>query len=183
MSSVDEDRNWLALRYVLGEMSDSERDAFEERMAGELAVCETVTAAGRLVLTARAALADPAVACAPAVVAADSHHIAKRSTRGSWLAIAAASVAVALVCLLNLPTPNRLATIPNRTDVASVDPSAAELVSLWRSGVSLGDDESEEAEESAELPGDVAVPGWMLAAVSFESPETIDGPSEKVRGN
>ena len=175
MSSVDEQRNWQAMQYVLGELSDSERAAFEERLADDLATCEAVTSASRLVLTARAALSETKVDLA-AVAGSSRGRVVAGSSRGSWLAVAATTVALALLCLCAIPSPNRM-------DVASLDPAAAELVSLWRSGMSPGDDESDDMEELADPSGDVAVPGWMLAAVSFEAPEPTDTPSEKLQEN
>ena len=177
MSSVDEQRNWLAMQYVLGELSDSDSAAFEERLADDLATCEAVTSASRFVLTARAALSEPTIDfVAVAVAGASRGRVVAGSSRGSWLAVAATTAALVLLCLCAIPS-------PKRTDVASLDPAAAELVSLWRSGTSLGDDESDDLEELADPAGDVAVPGWMLAAVSFEAPETTDAPSEKLQEN
>ena len=173
MSSVDEHRNWLAMQYVLGELSELDCAAFEERLADDLAVCEAVTAASRLVLTVRAALSETKVDRVAVAGSSHSRNVAG-STRGSWLAVAATTAALVLLCLCAIPS-------PNRTDVASLDPAAAELVSLWRSGTSLGDDESDDMEELADPAGDVAVPGWMLAAVAFEAPETTDEPSEKLQ--
>lgn len=175
MSSVDEQRNWLAMQYVLGELSESERAAFEERLADDLAVCEAVTSASRLVLTARAALSEPNVDLV-SVAGASRGRVVAGSTRGSWLAVVVTSAALVLLCLCAIPS-------PKRTDVVSLDPAAAELVSLWRSGTSLGDDESDDMEELADPAGDAAVPGWMLAAVSFEAPETTDAPTEKLQEN
>ena len=175
MSSVVEHRNWLAMQYVLGELSESDCAAFEERLADDLALCEAVTAASRFVLTARMALSETQVYLV-SVAGSSRSQVVASSSRGSWLAVAVTTVALALLCLCAIPS-------PNRTDVASLDPSAAELVSLWRSGMSLGDDESDDMEELTDTTGDIAVPGWMLAAVSFEAPETSEAPSEKLQEN
>ena len=180
--AIDEHQNWLAMQYVLGELSESERDAFEERMSNDLAICEAVTLASRLVLTARAALGEEP-ACRvdqltrPASV--PDHSIsATHSSRSSWLAVTVVSVAMALLCLFALQLPDRS---PNGTEVARRDPAAAELVSLWRSGMNSGEADSDDADELTDATGDVAVPGWMLAAVSLEA--AADGPSEKVQEN
>ena len=71
---------------------------------------------------------------------------------------------------------------PRGTEVAGRDRGAAELVSLWRSGMNAGEAESDDADDLTDATGDVAVPGWMLAAVSFEA-AAVDGPSEKVQEN
>ena len=207
MSAADEHQDWLAMQYVLGELSDSERDAFEVRLTDDPAVCEAVTAASRLVLTARAAFAEldgahewdgaqepdatsanvVAVNVVPAVVSG----VAGRgvgAARGSWFAVAVTTAALAMLCLFILPSPNRPGIEPSpsrsQTEVASQDPAAAAtLVSRWRSGMSLSNDEPDDVEELAEPHGDMAVPGWMLAAVAFEASESIDGPSDMTREN
>ena len=141
--------NWLALQYVLGELPDAERDAFEARLAGDPSLCEAVTTASRLVLTARAAL-EPQVLLARAT---------ERSNRSSWLAVAATSVSVAVVGLfalqVSLPKPR------------PANPAAAELVSLWQSGTGDEAETDEPDSDMADGAGDVSVPSWMLAAVSL----------------
>lgn len=141
--------NWLALQYVLGELPDSERDAFESRLAEDPSLCEAVTAASRLVLTARAAL-EPEVVLTRAT---------ERPHHSSWLAVVATSVSVAVVGLfasqVSLPKPR------------PADPAAAELVSLWQSGNGYEAETDDLDGDVADGSGDVSVPSWMLAAVSL----------------
>lgn len=173
MSSPNDDRdNWLAMQYVLGELSETEQQAFEDRLAGDLAACEAVTRASRLLLTAREALvqSQPAPALvAPAVPVLVAPATPIKPQHNSWLVVIVSSAAVALLCLLGLQTPTKTADVARLT---GRDPAAAELVSLWHSGMSVADSESDDLDELADAAGDVAVPGWMLAAVSFEA----DGP-------
>ncbi len=182
-SSVDEHRSWLAMRYVLGELSESDRNAFEVRMADDLTICEAVTAASRLLLATRAALEldDEPSATRAGLETRPGHSriVSGHSIRGSWLAFAATSVAMAVLCAFALQVPVRS---PQGSNVAGRDPVAAELVSLWRSGMNAGDAESDDPDDVTDASGDVAVPGWMLAAVSFEA-GAVDGPSEKVQEN
>lgn len=157
--------DWMAMQYVLGELPDAERAMFEERMADDLAVCEAVTRASRLVLTARAAMSPPeTIQSVPAI---------QSQANRSWLAFVATSVAVALLCVFAFRVP-----VTRDTSVAAVDP-AAELVSLWRSGMSAADADQDEPDELADAAGDVGVPTWMLAAVSLE----VDGQPDKIREN
>src|SRR5262249_38082502 len=153
------EQNWMALQYVLGEFSDADRDAFEQRLIDEPELCEAVAQASLLVSSTRAALE-------PAVVP-----VAPQPQRGSWLAVAATSASVAALGLFAMQLP----TAPRS---AQRDPAAAELVSLWESGGDDGDLDDADA-DSADAAGDVSVPGWMLAAVSLES----DNPDDKVQEN
>ncbi len=175
MSSPNDDRdNWLAMQYVLGELSETEQQAFEDRLADDLAACEAVTRASRLLLTAREVLAESQpvpVLIAPAtpvLVAPAAAPI--KPPRNSWLVVVVSSAAMAMLCLLGLQAPVKTANVATLT---GRDPAAAELVSLWHSGMSVADSESDDLDELADAAGDVAVPGWMLAAVSFEA----DGPN------
>lgn len=168
-STVDEQLKWQAMQYVLGELSEADRVAFEERMVDDLAVCEAVTVASRLVLTTQAVLSVPTIA---------PQAMTTRPVRGSWTAVLLTSAAMAMLCLIAVRVP-----LGPETDskVAKQDPQAAELVSLWRSGTD-DDDESDELEDSM-ADASESVPGWMLAAVSLETPVSIDGGSEKVQEN
>ena len=106
----------------------------------------------------------------------------------------ATSAAVALLSLVALRIPD---TTESSSRVAvNRGPSAAELVSRWRSSVDAGDIESDDVEGDIS-DDDVAVPSWMLAAVSFEAgafepdafdpgpfdADAIDAPSNKTREN
>lgn len=176
-SVVDEQQSWLAMQYVLGELSESERDAYEDRMSNDLAICEAVTAASRLVLTARTALELDG---RPSPALDRNHGVnGTHSIRSSWLVVAVTSVAMALLCVFSLHVPVRS---PSGTNVANGNPAAAELVSLWRSGMNAGEAESDESEDLVDASGEVAVPGWMLAAVSLEA-GAVDDSSEKVQEN
>jgi len=175
---VDEQRDWLALQYVLGELSDADREAFEERLADDLAACESVAAASRLVLTVRAAASAKGVPSVGPASTADSRSQTK-SAFSAWLSVVVASAAMALLCLFATQTP---VNPPSNSDVASVDHAAAELVSLWRSGMDADEGDVDDMDEGLDSSSEDAVPGWMLAAVSLETPG-IDGTSEKVQEN
>jgi anti-sigma-K factor RskA len=175
---VDEQRDWLALQYVLGELSDADREAFEERLGDDLAACDAVAAASRLVLALRAAAPVPEVSPIEPAVATDSRH-PKKSAFSAWLSVVVASAAMAVLCLFATRTP---VSRPTSSDVVSVDHTAVELVSLWRSGMDADEGDVDDMDEGLESSSEDAVPGWMLAAVSLETPG-IDGTSEKVQEN
>lgn len=170
MSPENEDRNWLALQYVLGELSESDRIAFEERLPTDLQLCEAVTSASRLVLTAQAALEADRVALAPAS--------AIRPANSSWLAVTVTSVATAFVLAVMVGVSTQ-----SHNSVAVHNPQAAELVSLWRSGTDAGDDVSDDVDDALDGADDMAVPNWMLAAVEIAAGDSINGPSDKVQEN
>lgn len=163
--------NWLAVQYVLGELSESEAFAFEELLATDLAACEAVAEATRLTLTLHAATGSQSV---PALVADSFHaspsttnHSSKTTPRGSWLALAGATTAAAVLLAAMSLGP---ASSPS-TQLALVDRSASELVSLWRAGSAAAELDFDDADvELAESRLEVAVPDWLFAAVSLEQP-------------
>jgi len=168
-SAFDDPLDWLAIQYVLGELSETEQQTFEERLANDLIACEAVMRASRLVLTVRNVAVEPSAPRQPAPSIAPAISSVK-PPRNSWLVVMAASAAVAILCLLGSQIPLNSSGTPR---LAGRDPAAAELVSLWRSGMATADSDSDDLDELADAAGDVAVPGWMLAAVSFEA----DGPN------
>ena len=69
----------------------------------------------------------------------------------------------------------------NASDRSAVD---VELVSLWRTGMQVIDVELDDADgDSQETASDVAVPGWLLAAVSLEKNGVDEGQPEDVQDN
>ncbi|MDB5343272.1 MAG: hypothetical protein JWP89_1649 [Schlesneria sp.] len=174
MSVDSNDRDWLAMQYVLGELSDTERNAFEERLPSDVDLCEAVTAASRLMLTAHAAIEANSSSIS---IRRDSN----RLTPGrSWSAVVATATAMAMALLLVVRIPVKS---PTDGRVANDSPQAAELVSLWRSGSDSSDDDSDDVDDIMDDAADVAVPSWMLAAVSIEAGHAINAPSDQVQEN
>jgi len=171
--------NWLAVQYVLGELPESELFAFEGRLATDSAACEAVAEATRLTLTLQSAVTDIATVAAPAV-ATPGVRSAKTTPRGSWLALAGATTAVAgLLAAMSLE-PNG----PRQTQLVRVDRSVSELVSLWRSGPAAVETTSDEFDvEVAESNHEVAVPHWLFAAVSLEQGKPSGNSTEEWQEN
>ena len=179
MSSVDNhDRNWLAMQYVLGELSDNERTAFEERLPTDLELCEAVTAASHLLLTAQAAR-TPADVVSSHLTQVPTRTVSK--SHRSLFAVVVATAAMALAVLLVVRLPHGSHQGANL--VSNQNPQAAELVSLWQSGLDPDNEDSDDLEDDLVSAADVAVPSWMLAAVSIEAGATLHGPSDKIQEN
>ena len=187
------EQEWLALQYVLDELSGAERDTFEVRLANEPALCQAVADASRLVLTAGHLPSEtPADSEAPVFAetagASDSRTgvskisacrngiaVSPSSVRSSWVAVGG-TVCVALLALFALQVP---LSSHRSTDLAERHPAAAELVSLWHSGVP-DDLEAEDPDgDLADGVGDVSVPDWMLAAVSLQLRDDPNGPVQE----
>lgn len=176
-SNGDGELNWLATRYVLGELSVAEHAAFESRLADDVAACEAVASASRLVLAGQRAMSSGTVPAStsslePAGRGRPTPAALTRSVRGAWSVVAVASAAIAVACLFLVRSPREENSVV--VDASKVvSPSPAELVSLWRSGT---DSVVVEPEEIEIEPGDddMAVPGWMLAAVSLEVRGSLD---------
>lgn len=177
--------NWLAVQYVLDELSENELLAFEERLAVDLVACEAVAEAARLTLTLQVAAADSPVVAActtnsPRVLPDATVHSSKTTPRGSWLVLAGATTAAAaLLAAMSLGP----ASSPS-TQLARVDRSASELVSLWRAGSAAAELNIDDAEvELVESRSEVAVPDWLFAAVSLEQPNPATNSTEDRQEN
>ena len=123
------DLDWLAFRYVAGEMPAAELSAFEDRLADDQPAREAVARAAQLAQTVALAAAPPQVLPA----AAD---------RSSWLQPAAwmsmgAAACLAVVLYLNLPAPGGkgdVAGVGDNADGAAVDSADHQLASIWAAG-------------------------------------------------
>lgn len=184
-STVDDSLTWLATRYVLGELTESERDAFESRLADDLAACEAVAEASRMKLALHAALADTAIG-ARVTTGVRVHQPVVATSRRSWLAVGTAMISVA--CLILAVTfwpsesvdPGVAGLVPTGTSAGS----AVELVALWRTGMQIAEVELDDADgDVLEAASDVAVPGWLLAAVSLEKNGVEEGQPEERQDN
>ncbi|MBS0204299.1 MAG: hypothetical protein JSS49_15455 [Planctomycetes bacterium] len=171
MSSAMDDLQWQAMQYVLGEMSDTERDLFEARLADDLAACEAVTSASRLVLTAQAALHETSRTSPPRTAMPVAVHASRRA---AWFAVAM-TAAAGILCVVAL----QFAVSVPASRVAGQD--SAELVALWRSGMAVDAADVYDPDDAADAVSD-AVPSWMLAAVSVEA-AAMDGQPEKIQEN
>lgn len=167
MSSYD-DLNWQAQQYVLGEMSAEELAAFESRLANDEAACEAVVAASALVLALQAAVPDTSVPrlveSEPVCLGSAPSERPLSERRNPWMSVAALTMSLAaLLCL-------GLVQVPTGPSMASRDTvDAAALVSLWHTGMVDDAEDVDDSEDALDPAGSVAVPGWMLAAVSIEA--------------
>lgn len=177
--------NWLAVQYVLGELTESEAFAFEARLETDLAACEAVAEATQLTLALRSTeavsqttseLERPSFVERPAAPVRSG----TATTRGSWLALSGAISAVAVLFAAMSFGP---AGVPT-TQLAAVDRSASELVSLWRIGSDATEPDFDEADvELAEAGHEVAVPSWLVMAVSLEESKPGANPSDEWQEN
>jgi anti-sigma factor RsiW len=196
-SGVDGALNWLAMQYVLDELSDADRVAFELRLADDLVACEAVAEASRMNLTLHAALAES--------TSSDSggkndrvNRVVAPTPRRSWLAVGTAMISVACLFMAIAYWPHESAD----PGVSQAEPSgqsagdrsgvnrsagirsAVELVSMWRDGMQVAESNLEDAEADLHEPvSDVAVPDWLLAAVSLEKNGVVEGPPEEWQDN
>lgn len=165
-TDMDNDLNWLAMRYVLGELSESDRDAFEQRLLGDLAACEAIAAASRMRHGLHATIADSLV-----------HQPSQQIVRSSARSLPA--VAAALLCLsvtfvgvgywLSSPVSNHI---------------AAELVSRWRTGMDASIDDSDTSvDEIDDSNVESEIPEWLIAGVALENQNSSNGHDNEVKDN
>ncbi len=131
----EDDAEWTALRYVLGEMNADEAEAFERTLSTDLQACEQVAAAASLTADLYSALSTEvevmtkAVPSRPAKPAPISAPV-RSARRGLWAVVGL----VAAVCLL---AAGGLSLLPFTSDdqerVATdhADASAGSLVAIW----------------------------------------------------
>ncbi len=166
-----DDAQWLAMRYVLGELSDEQAESFEAAMADDVALCEAVL---------QATLLNSAVVLAyesqrsemPVLVGATSEEstLSVRaidrsafSRFGVFAATAAMVLAVmAMVMMQNSPPADALAS----DDEATADMLAMLLDNSLSSDMSGEFDEFSSPDDSI---SSLVAPEWLLTAVDLDS--------------
>jgi len=149
------DLDWLAERFVLGELQPLEEEAVASRLADDDALAAAVVRASRLVTVVRAALvASPAAEPAP------------RSRPGRlpsrWLVVAAGATVAAVAWLTWQTQPPRPVGPPTWA-------SSATLVEVWRAADDTTGSDSESSVDDGGPDESDTVPDWMLAAVSLDA--------------
>lgn len=166
---LSEDEQWLAFRYVAGELSDAETEAFELQMLDDQRLCDAIVDA--TLLTTAIAAERTAVGVKVLPVAAT----VSPSTGGRRAVVA---IVTTCCCMAVVVLASQYAGLPQNTNAfAAVVRSEAEiLVDAWAEGF----DEDTLVEP---LPADIGeadleIPGWLMAAVSLDGADaTTDGAS------
>lgn len=148
MGMHEESLDWLAQRYVLGELAADEVTAFETRLADDELAAAAVADAARLVMALETAQEDTT---------------AGRPSRRSWagriaIGLAGLAAAVAIIGLLQ-----------SRDDVAGS--RSAELAERWAEIVDTATAEELADDDDASVGDDV--PDWLLAAVTLEQNDAV----------
>jgi len=147
-----EDLNWLAQQYVLGELDAEAHEAFEVR----LAVDEKAAAAMASAVQVLAALKSSPV---PRIEHAPQNDAA---LTGWGLAVGILATAAALSAVWLIPSSRSGLTIPNE---------AADLVAMWAE-TSADGLAAMEADQDYEPNASDEIPDWLLAAVTLEGDES-----------
>lgn len=174
--TAGDETDWLAVRYVLGELPAAEVAAFEERLASEQPAREAVARAARLVETL-AATPWPAEKAVPV-----------RRTSLRRVATIAATIAAAVV--LGVFFRNGVDNAgPQGLRLATDDVDPARLVVLWSEAAepTAGDGEAETFDD-ADSDADLLPPDWLLAAVeqegmSSDAEPSLDPESDEIETN
>ncbi len=160
------DSDWLAVRFVLGELNESEAAEFEQQLAVNQAARDSVVRATTLVETLAAI---PAPAIRPV-----GRTVGRRAI--AVLTVVAAGLCVALIGYRSLVLPGP--EVVEQKSSPSADP--ARLAALWLDSANSlnGVLEVEAAEESSADPQSALLPpDWLLAAVEQEEAVPSEGPA------
>lgn len=160
----DADLDWLACRYVLGELSGAELAMFEQLAATDDRACTAVVEA--VLLVEGVVLAERNPVEVPVIQPAARH---------ASYRINAALVGSAAALVL---TVGWLSFFKKSFDQSAPE-TATTVAALWIDGADAEDDQSIDRvlsvnPEQLDLEDEDAVPGWLLAAVT-EQHKTEDG--------
>jgi hypothetical protein len=194
----DSDLNWLAFRYVAGEMPDVELATFEQSLAESQPAREAVAAA---VLLAQAVTLAENTAAGPQRDLVPAGPALRRPTWRGHLAWALVGGAASLLIVgglqmwrdmrapANAVARNRPATAEDLSGLASqwtaageFDFDVADNGSSERRDVDDSSDASRTNLAMSELFEDITAPDWLLAAVSSEQPSPMMPPPQNPDG-
>ena len=168
MNAEDREQlDWLAFRYVAGELAPDERRQFERRLEDDLAACDAVSRAVSLTRVICAAEQSRSVLVRPV----------RRSPlrRSLWIAACVAA------CVLGLVVGVRLWTSPPTDSADGNEIPPAQLAAVWSvARVRIAGEDSgpftwpqpvdalgaSDPEESTDA---LLAPGWMFSAVGLEA--------------
>jgi hypothetical protein len=150
------DLDWLAERFVLGELQPLEEEAVVTRLSEDDALAAAVARASRLVAVVRAA-----VVASPRMAAEPAPRPRHRGLPSRWL-VAAGATAAAVAWLAWQTQSPRPASPPT-------DAGSATLVAVWRATDDTTVPDSESSVDDGGPDEADTVPEWMLAAVSLDA--------------
>lgn len=151
------DLDWLAERFVLGELPPLEEEAVASRLSDDDALAAAVARASRLVTVVQAAIV---AAGQSAAEPASRQRYGRLPSR--WLAVAAGATAAAVAWLAWQTQPTRPVGPPTGAGLAT-------LVAVWRAAEDTTGSESESSVDDGGSDEADTVPDWMLAAVSLDA--------------
>ncbi len=161
---TSEGRDWLAMQYVLAELPDDQRTAFEDAMLDDVSLCEFVVGATRLTAGLTRALAAEAKGARPVV---------KRRAMSSQVSIFVAGIV--LVAFLMVVVRSQFGSLNQSVTLDDSETADAFVNFLADDEASLSLADVADDTDSTDSLSDLVAPEWLLTAVELEnngSPET-----------
>ena len=172
MNSFDpHELNWLAFRYVAGEMSADECAEFETRLADDQAAREAVASAVELTQTMACAANDSFDIAAPEIVVRKRGR-AVRGRRLLWVGLGAAACLTLVVLLRGVFDVRDIADSNSNPTRRARDSQPQQLALVWsqtRQAEETGgeaDEETMSADETANSEDRSMPPSWIVAAIT-----------------
>ncbi len=171
-----DDAPWMALRYVLGELSDEQAETFENAMAEDAALCEAVLQA-TLLSSAIVVVYKSQKSTGPVLIDITSDKSFRAfvaSDRSSFVrfGVITATAAMILVVLAMV----MLQSSPQAKVLASDDDAAADMLAMLLDNSSASDfnGEFDEFGSTDDSVSSLVAPEWLLTAVDLDLNDKID---------
>ena len=172
---ISDEQLWQAFRYVGAELSTGEAEAFEQQMLGDVSLCEAVAEATTLTLTV-AASTQPRHLVVPLSATLSQN----AGPVGRYRIVALTAAMCGCLALIVALSGFRHRTDDSADVDAQADATDAELlVAAWADNVGAQTDDEADYDDS--IRRELAVPDWMLAAVTLsdlEAREHSDMPDD-----
>ncbi|MCP4170925.1 MAG: hypothetical protein GY758_09165 [Fuerstiella sp.] len=168
---------WQAFQYVAAELSVADTEAFEQQLLLDVALCDAVATATVLTSTVAAGGRQRGTLVPSCVTLPQKSHPKARHRMVAVTASACCCLALVLFLSLLPGTSGDLSVSTAQENVAD----AEWLVAVWSENFADHADEESDYDDSAEQ--ELAVPDWLVAAVTLPDVDEIqrsDMPTDKL---
>lgn len=175
-----ESRAWLAMQFVLGELTDEQTAQFDAAMHNDVTLCDLVVEATRLIFGLMLAAETSPHFARPTVAVAPRH----RSPLVAWV-VGGSVVAAMTLGVMSALTDSRFpgdssgsGRLVSLATAADVETANVYMELLPEDGAMEADDVSDEDNAERDALSDLMAPEWLLTAVALEEQSAAESPAD-----
>jgi hypothetical protein len=183
--TTSESRAWLATQFVLGELNEEQTAQFDAAIRKDVALCDAVIEAARLVsglMLAQEVVASKSVPQEVPRLAVVAPH--RRGRLMAWTVVGSIVAAMTLAVISVQPeskfskNSSFSSVLGSPATVADMETADVYVALLPEVGILEADDESDEVSADRDALNDLVAPEWLLTAVELEQQSAAESASD-----